>query len=57
MAKKKSAKKVKHEHFKLSAHDHPQEKVLVYIVVSLVLGVTLGWFFGNQFITVLASTP
>jgi hypothetical protein len=57
MAKKRSVKKIKPEHFKMSPHDHPQHKVFFYIILAVFLGVALGWFFSDQFLSVFAYTP
>lgn len=57
MAKKKSAKKAKHQDFRLSPHSHPREKVFFYVNLAVFLGIALGWFFSDQFISVLAYTP
>ena len=53
----KEQKKVNHQDFRLSPHNHPREKVFIYVVLAVFMGVALGWFFSDQFISVLAFTP
>ena len=58
MAKNKSVKKVKHQSFKVTPPKPPQEKIFFYTVVSAFAGIIIGWYFGNQVITTLATyTP
>ena len=53
MAKKKS--KRRHESFKMTPHGHPQEKVLLYIVLAVLFGIAVGYLFRDQVIAVLGA--
>lgn len=57
---KKSSKPTKssgHQNFKLSAHGYPQEKVILYVVIAVLIGLAMGWFFKDQFISMLGGNP
>jgi len=49
----KTAKSVKHQTFKLTPHKHPQERVLLYIVVAVVVGVAIGWLLKDDFVRII----
>ncbi len=46
---KKTAKSVKHQSFKLTPHNHPKERVVLYIVVAVLVGVAIGWLLKDDF--------
>ena len=39
---KRSAKKAKHQSFKMTPHNHSKERVFMYMVVAGVVGVVIG---------------
>lgn len=56
MPKKKTTKaktSSKHQSFKLTPHDHPRERVLLYAVVALLIGLAIGWLLKDQYAAVL----
>ena len=54
MPKKKSTSSTKkHQSFKLTPHNHPKERVLIYAIVALVIGLAIGWLLKDQYATVL----
>jgi F0F1-type ATP synthase assembly protein I len=56
MAKKKSTKSKstsKHQSFKLSPHDYPRERVLVYAICAFLVGFAIGWVLKDQYAAVL----
>ncbi len=46
----KSAKKVKHQSFKLSPHNHPKERVVLYVLVAVLVGFAVGWLLKDEFV-------
>jgi hypothetical protein len=54
---KGSAKKVKHQSFKISPHKHPKDKVMLYVVVAILVGIAIGWFLQEPIITALGGVP
>jgi hypothetical protein len=50
---KKTSKKVKHQSFKLTPHNHPKEKVILYIALAVVIGVVVGWAVRDDFAKLL----
>lgn len=59
MAKKKATqKKHKHQSFRITPPKPVYEKIFLYMVVAATAGFFMGWYFGNQVITSLATyTP
>jgi hypothetical protein len=39
----------KHQSFKLSPHKHTQERVIIYVLIAVVVGLVLGWYFKDDF--------
>ncbi len=57
-AKKKTASSsTKHQNFKLTPHGHPKDKVMLYVVISILIGLAIGWFFRGQVIAMLGGNP
>lgn len=56
MAKKKVSKTKptsKHRSFKLSPHDYPRERVLIYCIIAFGIGLFIGWLLKDQYAAVL----
>lgn len=53
MPKKKTARKVVHRSFKLTPHGQPTEKVVLYIVVAIVVGLSIGYLLKGQVISAM----
>lgn len=49
MPKKKSASSKKHQSFKMTPHNHPKERVLLYVVIAALIGIGIGMFLMNQY--------
>jgi hypothetical protein len=54
MAKKSVHKKAKYQHFKLHGN-YPKEKVLMYLVVALGIGLIAGYFLQPYIISAIMS--
>ncbi len=50
---KKTAKKSKHQSFKLTPHNHPKERVILYLVVAVLVGAALGWILRDDFVRMI----
>jgi hypothetical protein len=52
---KGSAKKAKHQSFKISPHKHPKDKVMLYVVIAILVGIAIGWFLQEPIISALGG--
>lgn len=45
---KRSAKKAGHQSFKLSAHNHTQERVIMLVLIAVAVGLVAGLFLSSN---------
>ena len=55
MAKGSAKKTKKHESFKMSAHKHPKDKVMLYVVIAVLVGIAIGYLLQEPIITALGG--
>jgi hypothetical protein len=52
---KGSAKKAAHKSFKMSPHKHPKDKVMLYVVIAILVGIAIGWFLQEPIMNALGG--
>jgi hypothetical protein len=47
---KRSAKKSKHQSFKMTPHNHSKERVFFFVLAAALIGLAIGWVLKDQYV-------
>ena len=53
MARKRGAKRVRHQDFKLTSHKYSKQQVYMYIIGAIIIGLAIGYLIKDQTMAVL----